>query len=308
LAVSRTCFIRDVPDAMIDTAAQRAATGLDEGARKLLLGVVREAGLGPKEIVAVFFRDRFGGPEDYLDGVGNVWGEAEGFRLRQAVGGAQTDAEMAIGFGERRNPQNAASLALLLHCPEPDFRLAISEALRAAQRMEEAAERISRICRDRGAPWAFAAPAGFEYVGDEDVEQKLIRPALAAINRPEFSGGVRAELEAARGELAKGAPGELKQAVHEAGCSVESAMKVVLEKHGVGYGNGDTALPLFQKLEGAGLVPRDLENLVLVAMTPRNRRAGHGAGAQAHRVSAGEAEAIVSGAAGAIAYLATVLP
>jgi hypothetical protein len=295
--------------AMIDTSQQPTATGLDEGVRKLLLGVVGEAaGLGAKEIVALFFRDRFGGPDDYFEAVGNVWSEAEGFRLRQVVGGAHTDAEMAIGFGERRDPRDAASRALLLHAPEPDFRLAVSEALRAASRMEDAAERITAICSNRGAPWAFAHPDGFEYVGDEEVERELIRPALAAINRPEFAGGVRQEFESARAELAKGAPGDLKQAITEAGAAVESAMKVVLEAHGVAFGAGDTASPLFNHLEASGIVPRHMENLVLVAMVPRNRMGGHGAGAVAHQVDAEEAEAVVAGVAGAIAYLATRLP
>ena len=43
-------------------------------------------------------------------------------------------------------------------------------------------------------------------------------------------------------------------------------------------------------------------------MTPRNRKGGHGGGAQPHEVDAAEAEAIVAGGAGAIAYLATRLP
>jgi len=294
---------------MIDTAAQRAATGLDEGARKLVLQVVMgQARIGPKEVVALFFRDRFGGPDDYLEAVGNVWGEAEGFRLRQIVAGAHTDAEMAISFGERRDPREAASLALLLHSPEPDFRLAISEALRAANAMEAAAERITAICRNRGAPWAFDHPDGFEYVGDEEIERELIRPASAAIKRPEFAGGVRQEFEAARAELAKGTPGDLKQAIVEAGAAIESAMKVVLEARGTAYGAGDTASVLFNHLVDAGVVPRHLQNLVLVAMTPRNRKGGHGGGAQPHEVNAAEAEAIVAGGAGAIAYLATRLP
>lgn len=294
---------------MIDTAAQRAATGLDEGARKLVLQVVLEqARLGPKEVVAVFFRDRFGGPDDYFEAIGNVWGEAEGFRLRQVVAGAHTDAEMAIGFGERRDPREAASLALLLHSPEPDFRLAISEALRAASAMGAAAERITAICRNRGAPWAFDHPDGFEYVGDEEIERELVRPALAAINRHEFAGGVRQEFEAARAELANGTPGDLKQAIIEAGAAVESAMKVLLEARGIAFGAGDTASPLFNHLESGGVVPRHMENLVLVAMVPRNRMGGHGAGAIAHQVDAQEAEAVVAGVAGAIAYLATRLP
>jgi hypothetical protein len=81
-----------------------------------------------------------------------------------------------------------------------------------------------------------------------------------------------------------------------------------LSSHGVEYQQGDTASPLFDRLEAAGIVPRPMQNHVLVAMTPRNKWGGHGAGAAAHEVDPDEVEAVVAGAAGAIAYLATQLP
>ena len=51
-----------------------------------------------------------------------------------------------------------------------------------------------------------------------------------------------------------------------------------------------------------------MEREVLAAATPRNKTAGHGAGAVAHAVATEEAEAVVAAAAGAIAYLAKKLP
>ncbi len=262
---------------------------------------------GASEVVDHFFRDRFGGLEDYLRAVRRVWGEAVSFLLTRAAAEAEADVETSLGLGRVRrvNPREARFYALLLNMPEPDFRLAVEVAVH--DRKEIVAERVTCICRGRGVPWVFTGQ-GFEYVGDEQVERDLIRPALSAINRPEFAGGVRAEFESARRELARGTPDALKQAVHEAGCSVESAMKVLLDARGVPYGAGDTAQPLFNHLEEADVIPRYMEKLVLVAMTPRNRKGGHGAGAQAHEVDPAEAEAIVAGAGGAIAYLATLLP
>lgn len=296
-------------DPAIDTATQRPATGLDRGARKLILTAVREiTALGPGEILSYFFRDRFGGFDDYYAAVGHVWGEATAYQAREAVTSSEVNAEFPVHIGRRPDPRLVGAMAFLLVIPEPDFRLAVSDSLRAIGAMEAASDRITQICRARGAPWAFTHPDGFEYVGDEEVERELIRPALAAINRPEFAGGVRAEFEAARSELAKGTPAALKQAVHEAGCAIESAMKVVLSSHGVEYQQGDTASPLFDRLEAAGIVPRPMQNHVLVAMTPRNKWGGHGAGAAAHEVDPDVVEAVVAGAAGAIAYLATQLP
>jgi hypothetical protein len=276
----------------------------------LIIRVVASiADIGPEQMLSAFFYDRFGGLDDYFRGVSEVWGEGEGLRLDQVVNEAGTNAEFGFTIGRPRPDANLVRAhALLLQMPEPDFRLAISEALWAVNRMDDAAARITAICKNRGAPWAFSHPDGFEYVGDQQVEAELIRPALAAVNRAEFAGGVKQEFDSARAELALGTPTALKQAIHEAGNSVESAMKVVLGAHNVAYDPGDTAAPLFDKLEAAGIAPRHMQNLVLVAMTPRNRRGGHGAGPVPHQIEASEAEAIVAGSGGAIAYLATRLP
>jgi hypothetical protein len=293
---------------MLDTAAQRPPTGLDDGARALVLRVLSEASGGditPALVASAFFRDRFGGASDYLEAVEAVWGDERRFRLQQDISRASTDAQFSLEFPRRTTPEAAAAHAMLLRMPEPDFRTAV-EAMIDAGRLE-VAERITAICRNRGAPWAVSNDR-FECVGDEEIERELIRPGLAAINRPEFSGGVKQEFEAARAELAKGAPGDLKQAIIEAGAAAESAMKVLLEAHRVAFNPRDTAKALFDSLEAAGIVPRHMENLVLVAMVPRNRMGGHGAGAVAHQVAAVEGEAVVAGVAGAIAYLATRLP
>jgi len=294
-----------VSDHRLDTATQRPATGLDAGARELMLRVIQEASGGDANVAIIasaFFRDRFGGPADYLQAVDAVWGHAERFNLERAISEARTDAEFSLEFPRRVGPDQAAAGAMLLNMPEPDFRVAI-EAITSIANWD-IADRISSICRNRGAPWAFSE-GGFEYVGDETIERDVIRPAIAAINRPEFSGGVRSEFEAARRELADGKPASLKQAVHEAGCAVESAMKVVLEHHSVPFdAQRDTAAKLFELLESGGLVPRHMQNFVLSPLTPRNRRGGHGAGATAHAVDLTEAEAMVAGAAGSISYLA----
>ncbi|MGI9019827.1 MAG: hypothetical protein ACR2G3_03865 [Solirubrobacterales bacterium] len=80
--------------------------------------------------------------------------------------------------------------------------------------------------------------------------------------------------------IVAGTPVALKQAVHEAGNTVESAMKVVLAKRKVPYDSQrDTAYPLFEHLVQADVVPRHMQNLVLAAASPRNKKGGHGAGA-----------------------------
>jgi hypothetical protein len=291
------------------TAAQRAATGLDAGARSLILGVVLEtAGLSHQQVIVALFRDRYGTVDDYYSAVGEVHGHGVVFQLQRAAGEAAADAEFPSDFTRRIDPNEAAARALLTRMPEADFRLAIEEALRITLRMEQAADRITSICRQRGAPWIFDGAQGFAWVGDATIERDLVKPALAAINDPRFAGGVRSEFESARAELRQGTPQSRKQAVHEAGCSVESAMKVLLDERAISYSPRDTAQRLFDHLVNGGVVPNRMERLVLAAATPRNQTAGHGAGAVAHNPDPAESESVVASAAGAIAYLHSLLP
>lgn len=291
------------------TAALRSATGLDAGARALILGIVGEVtGYGPQQVVVALFRDRYGTVEDYLTAVEDVHGHGVRFQLGRAASEAAAEAEFPMDFRGRIDSRDAGARALLLHMPEADFRLAVEDALRIGLRMEDSAPRITTVCRTRGAPWIFDASEGFQWVGDAVVERDLVQPALAAINDPRFGGGVRSEFESARAELRTGTQQALKQAIHEAGCSVESAMKVVLDERQIPYGPRDAAHALFNALEGAGIVPRRMEKLVLAPSTPRNQTAGHGAGAVAHNPDPSEAESVVASAAGAIAYLHSRLP
>jgi hypothetical protein len=105
-------------DPAIDTATQRPATGLDRGARKLILTAVREiTALGPGEILSYFFRDRFGGFDDYYAAVGHVWGEATAYQAREAVTSAEVNAEFPVHIGRRPDPRRVGAMAFLLVIP-----------------------------------------------------------------------------------------------------------------------------------------------------------------------------------------------
>jgi hypothetical protein len=291
------------------TASLRAATGLDIGARDLIVSIVNQVtGFDGGQIMVAFFQDRYGSRDDYIAAVAEVYGQGFAHLLNQAVSEAAWDAEYPMTFRRTIQPHEAAARAFLKHMPEADFRLAIEEALRYGVRMKDAALRISKVCRARGVPWEFDADEGFRWVGDAEVERELLKPAEAALHDKRFAGGVRSEFESARAELRAGTPQALKQAIHEAGCSVESAMKVVLDQRQVPYAPKDAAFRLFERLEAAGVVTRNMEKIVLGAATPRNKQGGHGAGAVAHNPDPAEAESVVASAAGAIAYLHKQLP
>jgi hypothetical protein len=153
----------------------------------------------------------------------------------------------------------------------------------------------------RGIPWEFTVAEGFAWVGDAEVEELALRPALGAIQDPRLTGA-KDHFDAARNELAEGSPTALRQSVHESACAVEAAMKVVLSQRGVSYDERDTAFKLYDHLVANEIVPRFMEYAVLGAASPRNKSAGHGA-EEPHDVGQEIAETVMASAATAVAYL-----
>lgn len=301
----------------LDTATQRPPTGLNRGAREMILGIVWDQHLrhyvSATQVVAAFFENRYSSWNDYYEALEEVWGA----ETRTACAAAVAEAESRAVAQRTRNPLRrifggadggAAARALLLTMPEPDFRLAIETAPVSFLYRGRSAKRITEVCRSRGIPWVFGKREGFVWVGEPLVEEELLRPAQTVLADPRFAGGVRTEFESARNELHAGNPVARKQAVFEAASAVESALKVLLDEHRVPYAAGDTAQRLFDHLVLAGIVPRYMERMVLAAAQSRNKTAGHGAGANPHNVTAGQAEAVVGAAAGAIAYIGGLLP
>jgi len=306
-----------VPHPHVDTAAQRPATGLDAGARTLILRVIEEILLQqrvsvPPQTLTIrwFFENRYGDYQDYMNAVESVWGGTERFRLEQAVGEAQVNAEFpaALTMPSRTAGQEAGRLALLLWMPEPDFRLAVETSLRVLDYLADVADRITTICRNRGIPWRLDPDGGFEWTGDETIEREVLAPALTILNDPRLASGAGMEFAQARAELKLGTPEARKQVLAEAACAVESTMKVLLQQRNITSDERDTAQKLFEQLRDSGVIAADTERTVLACATPRNKRAGHGAGAVAHDVQQYEAEAFVAAAATAIAFLGKRLP
>ena len=237
-------------------------------------------------------------------------GGTERFRLEQAVSEAQVSAEFpaTLTMPSRTAGQEAGQLALLLSMPEPDFRLAVETSLISLDSLDAVADRITTICRNRGIPWRLAPKTGFEWTGDETIERDVMAPALTILNDPRLALGPGKEFAQARVELKLGTPEARKQVLVEAASAVESMMKVLLVERGIAYDSRDTAQKLFEHLRGHGVIAADTERLLLACATPRNKRAGHGAGALAHDVQQHEAEAFVAAAATAIAFLGKLLP
>jgi hypothetical protein len=192
--------------------------------------------------------------------------------------------------------------------PEPDFRLTLELSLRNMGYLADAAQLITEICRNRGVPWRLDPDEGFEWTGDETIEREVLSPALTILNDPRLAAGAGKEFAQARAELKLGTPEARKQVLLEVASAVESTMKVLLQQHRITYEPRATAQRLFDTLRANAVIAADTERMVLACATPRNQRAGHGAGAVAHDVQPYEAEAFLAAAATTIAFLGKRLP
>ena len=276
---------------------------MDYGARALILGALQ---MTHSVILQAFLAERFLSVDDYLLAVEPVWGQSESRRYARRSSALRISVPSVTSFGEQAQAENLFALTVLAHMPESDFRSAVLLASLGAP--VAPTDAINRICKNRRIEWEFETGEGFGWIGDDEVEQRAIRPALSAITDARFAGATRSEFDQARVEIALGTPASLKQAVHESGCAVESAMKVLLAEHSVSFDENDTAFKLFDLLTQVGVVPRFMERVVLGAASPRNKRGGHGAGALPHDVPHEMAEAVLASAAVAIAYLHKCLP
>lgn len=294
-----------MPNPMLDTASQLPATGMDKAARDLILKALE--GTPNRLVLNDYMRDRFPDIDDYTRAVRTVWGDGPADKLSNAVSQVLNEHSTVFTPLEQRLAEDYAADAVLLRMPEPDFRLAIFDAFTRNQLSETPLERINRICKQRGIPWEFTSTEGFIWTGDAEVERTALRPALSAVDDSRFLG-VKDYFDAARTELATGTPTALRQSVHESACAVEGAMKVLLSKHAIPFDERDTASKLFDIAVEHEVVPKFMEYCVLTAASPRNKRAGHGAGEIPHVVPQEMAEAVLASAAASIAYLHKLLP
>ena len=162
------------PNPILDTTSQRAATGMDKDARALILKTLR--GMSKTAVAHGFFRDRYADFDDYAAAVGEAWGESPAREMKIAVAQAANYQAIVVSVPNQRQKREIISEAMLLHMPEPDFRLSVYEASQLVAHPERTAHRISSICKKRGIPWEFTVSEGFRWVGGEEVQDLVVRP------------------------------------------------------------------------------------------------------------------------------------
>jgi hypothetical protein len=226
-------------------------------------------------------------------------------------------AAMNAHFSRDRHRQVAVSGVdysaepALMAVPAPFFLDALELAVGAESghsfRYDDASLReINRVFSVRGVSFRFTS-AGAEWHGDEGAYEEVIRPALDALQDPRLSG-CRHEFDAALRHLRAGTLKDQEDAIEEAGKAVESAMKVVLQEHGVTLTGKETAQPLWNLLRDNQIVPPKSQDAILGTSRLRNEYGGHGQGGAVRQIPAGIAELATRSAATAVAYLAERLP
>ena len=290
---------------ILNIASPRAATGIDETVRALILKMLK--GVSSAALRDSFFRGRYANFDDYAAAVSELWGDGPAHEMRAAMAQAANYQPIVVSVPTARQKEEMISEAMLLHMPEPDFRAAVSEVSSVVSYADRTAERISGICKAHGIPWEFTASGGFRWAGGERIEDLDIRPALSAIQDPRFAG-VRREFDSARSELALGTASSLKRVVRQSGRAVESAMKVLLAQRGAPFSEQATAFDVFDNLEKAGIVPKFMRSCVLTGACPRDRKGERAAGEAPDQVPYELAEEALTSAGVAIAYLHQLLP
>lgn len=280
----------------------------------MLLRTLNDAGLLIERVPPAFFRhEHYADLKDYLLAVREAWGSDAAWDLLRKLRGDEGPTVYS-GYMEDNVPDAVYAPQLLLWMPEPDFLTCVEIGYRMASDARNAgtlAAAINRACEARGIPYrfeGFLSAGHFVWTGDAILRERVVQPALSALDDPRLAGGPRSEFNAARDELRQGTPGALKQAVAEACNAIESGLKVLLQANA-------QSLPARQNLEhllnacvDAGLIPPDAREIVAAPGRFGNRRGRHGAGAVAHNVTAEEAETVVAAAAVAVTFIAKRLP
>lgn len=285
------------------TSQLRAPTGLDRGARIVLLDFVKRE-LGPSEpwkLLRLYFDGRFADIQDYSQAVQSAQGKADAVNIRNAA----ASAELA-----RRD----VSREVILTMPEGDFLELLELAIVVAASTRgftsppvQMVRAVNEICQGRGIAYKHDGER-FAWVGDPEIEEEAIVPAVSVLADSRLAGA-RAEFETARRELTINSDSSRKQAVAEACNAVESAMKVLAAALSVNLDpKRQQAQAMFQALLAAGAVEPYLENVLTAPSRIGNPKGRHGAGETPHDVPESVANAAVAAAAVAITYLGKRLP
>jgi hypothetical protein len=274
-------------------------------------------------------REGYASFKDYIARVREHYGDDEAERVRIRMAELSQLDQKALGGPDPRDPIDRAYRQSLTVENLPRYALIAGPDAEFLKGTDYAMDIMNDIYGEHGGTAAFeageevrafigelfakrAVPYRWEdyklvWAGDRGAHQVVVQPALQALGDARLAGA-RNEFEAALAHLRAGTQKDREDAIEEAGKSVESAMKVLIDQTGLTVSPTATAWPLFEALRDGGKVPAYTDNLLLAAARIRNKMGGHGAGAQPRQIDLDIATATVNGAAAALVLLGGRLP
>jgi hypothetical protein len=159
----------------------------------------------------------------------------------------------------------------------------------------------------RGIEYRFDEDGKAIWHGDEGTYREVIAPVLAALADMRLRGAQQ-EFGDALVALRQGTRVGRKNAIRDASNAVESAMKSLLDEHGVPRTGQETAQQLSALLLSAEIVAAKTQDTICAAPRLRNEYGGHGPNPKPTAVPIGIPDLTVQVAAAALTYLSRLLP
>jgi hypothetical protein len=286
---------------------QPAGPKIPQGVRKSILAVMSELGFDPAKLFALLARRHgYGSLDEVIEDLKERFSEEEAAHFAKEMSRVAAEERLSGVVVTGHNPYAEPALLAL---PEALFLDAVEYGFEAHSGygggFPETIE-INALLERRGIFFRVNRWGRFEWVGDPGAWKEVTEPALAALQDPRLAGA-RNEFEAARAHLRRGSSKDLEDAVEEAGKSVESAMKVLLDESGVARKGNEAAFKLFELLRDNGVVEAEADQAVLGVARIRNKWGGHGAGQAPRNPPSSLAELTVQEAAVAIVFLSSRL-
>jgi len=278
------------------------------GVRSSILSIVAGEGVSPTWMWQAFLRHwGYRMWQEIIDDIRERMGDEQAAEFQTPIAVAlQKDKDRWYAAPGKDYLAEPALLAL----PEPMFLDAVEFGLKHIGPYaggNPLVKEINALFARRGIYLRFDDWGNASWVGDPGNYGMVIEPALAALGDARLQGA-RGEFEAALRHLRGGSHKDLEDAIEEAGKSVESVMKVLLDEKGVTRSGRDTAFPLFDLLRDNAIVEAEADHAVLAAARIRNQWGGHGSGAAQRQPPLDLADLAVRSAASAIVLLAGRLP
>jgi hypothetical protein len=296
-------------------APARAPAGpeIPSGVRAVLIGWFERHDVSAAEIRDAFFQlHAYGRLADISEDITERWGDDEAEDFLQAIAREKVSPPAQRAY--------VPVSALFEHLPPSLFLDALECGIEVLNTkpysiddfvydtyQSEAVAEINRLFEKRGIHYRFTDEGKAEWHGDPEAHKELVAPALAALDDQRFAAAAQ-QFRHALTALRRGDDLGAKDAARDATGAVETAMKSLLDEHGIDRPDVETASNLWKALRDAGIVAEKTREPISAAAQLGNQYGRHGSDPQPKPAPTGIPTLIVNSAAAALIYLVGLLP